>query len=344
MPSALTLVRNAKPKPTIVFESYWRFAVERQNVFFRRLNGLSPPWTRDPIIETYKFTNAYRASDRVSQYLIQNVIYTGVQTWREVFFRTLLFKIFNRISTWELLSSVLDGEITFRDYSYEKYDQILTKAMADGRSLFSAAYIMPSGSKQFGTKKKHRAYLQVLELMMSDELPERLQETRKMRDAFTMIRKYPLIGDFLAYQYLIDLNYSDFINFPESEYIVPGPGARNGIRKCFDDLGGFTDTDIIHYVADEQENYFESFGLMFKELWGRPLQLIDCQNLFCEIDKYARVKYPECCGVTKRTKIKQKYKVSPEPLDYWYPPKWGINHRIAPSHGDQRGQLRLAGL
>src|SRR4051812_3253143 len=61
-------------KPTIVFESYWRLAAERQNVFFRRVSGDSPPWTSDPILLEHKFTNAYRASDRVSQFLIREVI------------------------------------------------------------------------------------------------------------------------------------------------------------------------------------------------------------------------------------------------------------------------------
>jgi len=52
---------------------------------------------------SYRFTNVYRASDRVSQYLIRRVIYEGDQSEEEVFFRTLLFKIFNRIETWEIL-------------------------------------------------------------------------------------------------------------------------------------------------------------------------------------------------------------------------------------------------
>ena len=61
------------------------------------------PWTEDPILRRYKFTNAYRASDRVSQYLIRNVIYAGDQNPRELFLRILIFKLFNRIETWERL-------------------------------------------------------------------------------------------------------------------------------------------------------------------------------------------------------------------------------------------------
>src|SRR5438094_843323 len=61
----------ARPSP--VYETYWRFAAERQRIFFSRLAGDPAPWTVDPILGSYKFTNAYRASDRVSQYLIRNV-------------------------------------------------------------------------------------------------------------------------------------------------------------------------------------------------------------------------------------------------------------------------------
>src|SRR4051794_3952118 len=71
-------------KVTKVFWTYWKFAAERQSIFFRRLSD-PLPWTNDPILTKFKFTNAYRASDRVSQYLIKNVAYTGEQSPSELF-------------------------------------------------------------------------------------------------------------------------------------------------------------------------------------------------------------------------------------------------------------------
>ncbi len=58
-------------KPTVVYDTYWRFAAERQAIFFRRLQRQPPPWTEDQILRVHKVTNAYRASDRTSQYLIR---------------------------------------------------------------------------------------------------------------------------------------------------------------------------------------------------------------------------------------------------------------------------------
>ncbi len=63
----------------------------------------------------------------------------------------------------------------------------------------------------------------------------------------------------------------------------------------------------------------------FDDLWGRALQLIDCQNLFCEVDKYARAAHPEVRGLSGRTRIKQRFSPRTEPITAWYPPKWGIN-------------------
>ena len=78
------------------------------------------PWTDDPILQAFKFTNAYRASDRVSQYLISRVIYRDDMPGdaAEVVFRVLLFKLFNRIETWELLEKAV-GTVTYAGFSFQ---------------------------------------------------------------------------------------------------------------------------------------------------------------------------------------------------------------------------------
>ena len=320
--------RSLSPaRPTEVYDTYWRFAAERQAVFFRKLEGREPPWTDDPIIARHKFTNAYRASDRVSQYLIRNVIYEGDQSVTEVFFRIILFKLFNKIETWELIKSHLDT-ITWEAYSFDQFDSVLSRALASKTRIYSAAYIMPSGNTVFGHRRKHRNHLKLLERMMDDEVPYQIAGAASMKQAFEILRSYPMIGDFLAYQFITDLNYSEICNFSEMEFVVLGPGARDGIHKCFSDLGGLSEPDIIRLVTDRQEYEFERLGLAFRSLWGRRLQLIDCQNLFCEVSKYARVAHPAVTGVNDRTRIKQVYQPSGDPIGFWFPPKWGINSMV----------------
>ena len=326
-PGPIVFSKLAPAIPSEVYDTYWQFAAKRQNVFFHRLRGAPPPWTDDPILLRYKFTNAYRASDRVSQYLIRNVIYDGPQDETNVFFRTLLFKLFNKIETWELLQQAF-GNLTYANFDVKAFDTVLATAMSEKQPIYSGAYIMPSGGK-YGDAKKHRNHLKLLKTMLADRVPARLSDMKRMRDAFELLLSYPMIGEFLAYQYVTDLNYSDLTRFSEMEFVVPGPGARDGIRKCFRDLGGLNESDIIRMVADRQELEFERLGIEFQSLWGRSLQLIDCQNLFCEVDKYARHAHPEIIGITGRTRIKQMFRVTSAKIEYWYPPKWGLNEKIA---------------
>lgn len=330
--SPATYAKASPPKPSKVYDTYWRFAAARQEVFFRQVEGILGSVTPDPILLKHKFTNAYRASDRVSQYLIRNVIYeNGDQAPREVFFRTILFKLFNRIDTWELLKDEF-GEVRYSEYRFDHYDRLLTRALEAGARIYSAAYIMPA-AMAFSVvgDRKHRSHLRLLEAMMNESVPERLNEARSMSEAFKILRSYPMLGDFLAFQFITDLNYSTLMDFSEQEFVLPGPGARDGLRKCFSDFGGFAEADLIRWVMDRQDVEFERLGVQFKSLWGRPLQLIDCQNLFCEVGKYARLAHPDVVGLSGRTRIKQTYRPSPTPIAYWYPPKWGINDKICGS-------------
>src|SRR5215510_7547949 len=100
-PCETILINGQKIAVTPVFYAYWRFAAERQNIFFRRLQRINGAFTADPVLNRFRFTNAYRASDRVSQYLIRHVIYRDDLPYDEInlFFRILLFKLFNKVET-----------------------------------------------------------------------------------------------------------------------------------------------------------------------------------------------------------------------------------------------------
>lgn len=324
---AITAFTKLSPaRPTKVYDTYWKFAAERQAVFFQRIEHPHGCWTRDQILAKYKFTNAYRASDRVSQFLIRHVIYEGDDSIQETFFRIMLFKLFNKIETWQLLKRTM-GAVAWREFDFDRYVEALTDAMERSEKIYSAAYIMPMAAG-FDGDRKHETHLRLLERMMEERLGERLAERRTLRDAFELLRTYPMMGDFLAFQFVIDLNYSPILNFSEMEFVVPGPGARDGIRKCFTTTGGLSEADLIRVVTERQQAEFERLGLPFRDLWGRPLQLIDCQNLFCEVDKYARIAHPDVEGRSGRSRIKQMFKPLLDPIVYWYPPKWGINTAV----------------
>ena len=316
---------NSAPATTIVYDSYWEFAAERLAMYYRRLSSPRGPWTYNPVLRAYRFTNVFRASDRVSQYLIGEVQYGPgrSQEPEEVYFRTLLFKIFNRIDTWEHLEREL-GPLSWDRTRLSDIDRILSSMLLSGRRIYSAAYIMPS--PPLGGSRKHSNHLMMLELMMRENMPARAASAQSLRGVYEQLLKYPGLGQFLAFQYAIDLNYSTLTNFDESEFVVAGPGAIDGISKCFVDGRSQSATRLINLMVDRQHDEFAARGLEFNGLFGRQLQPIDCQNIFCEISKYARAAHPEMLGAAGRTRIKQKYQEQfarqiPPPQ---FPPKWNL--------------------
>jgi hypothetical protein len=195
-----------------------------------------------------------------------------------------------------------------------------------GERLYSAAYVIPP--PQLGEDRKHRNHLRLIELMMAASAAARIADADSLLEAFEILRSFPAFGNFLAYQFAIDLNYAAARDFNEMEFVIPGPGARDGIRKCFGVAADGIEADIIRYVCDTQEQHFSRLGLSFPTLWGRRLQLIDCQNLFCEVDKYARIAHPDIAGISGRTNIKQNFRQDTTPVTAWFPPKWGLNDRL----------------
>ncbi len=320
--------RMAPVKTSPVYHTYWRFAAERQAILLRRVRGAPGPWTADAILQRHKFTNAYRAADRVSQYLIAKVIYQGSDQADELVFRTLLFKLFNKIETWQLLQDCL-GELTWKRFDASLYAAVLSRARAEGTRIYSPAYIMPSARSAFGSAEKHRNHLALIEHMMRDKVVSRITKSPNLGGVYEVLRSYPSLGPFLAFQLSIDLNYTPLIDFDEMSFVVPGPGARDGITKCFSARGGLSEVDLIKLVADRQDAEFQDRGLQFECLAHRRLQLIDCQNLFCEVDKYARVAHPEIGGISGRTRIKQVFQPKLEPLTLWFPPKWNVNEALS---------------
>lgn len=310
--------------PSDVLRSYWHIAAERQRIYFARLMGSSAPWTADPILSTYRFTNAYRAADRVSQDLIQ-MAYRGSQSPDDLVLRVALYRFFNKPETWRLLESAV-GEISVDNFDVTRYDAVLNAALDRRERIYSAAYIIPPPN--FGADRKHRNHLLLLQHMLQTNLPEKVCEATSLRQMFEAIASYPSIGPFLGYQLAIDLNYTSLVNHDENDFVVAGPGALSGIQKCFPQSQNIRPESIIRWMVSTQQEQCEYYQVDFQNLFGRRLTMIDCQNLFCETDKYARVAYPHIPGRGKRTRIKQQYSISHKQTTPFFPPKWGLNDKV----------------
>jgi hypothetical protein len=312
------------------FKYYFHFMEQRMNIFWARYDNKKYPWTDDPVLLKHKFTNVYRACDRVSQYLIHNVIYNKTnKTFSEedILLRILVFKIFNRIDTWEYINSIL-GEVSIKTFDVSLLSQMLSQRIAY-QPIFTSAYLMTGSHRDYiQYPSKHERWLQMIdEKFVKGKLFSKIIKARSLDEIFILLSGCPFIGDFLAYQYAIDFNYSDVIDFDENSFVKAGIGAIRGLKKCFEYTEKYSNDDLIRYTHDNIQKYREQYGYSdFKNLFGREPTLIDLQNCFCETDKYLRVKMPEL--KVDNVRIKQIYKRNNNNINYFFPPKWGINDKI----------------
>jgi hypothetical protein len=312
-----------------IFKYYFYFIHERMSIFWNRYECSDQPLTNDDIFKTYKFTNVYRASDRISQYLIKNVIYYEIEDFseRDILFRILIFKIFNKIETWEYLENNF-GRIKIDSFNLERINELLTRQKMSF-PIFSNAYMMTGTHSLYNYLTfKHEKWLQMIkDEILEKDILDQIIKAKSLEQVYNFLRGCSFIGDFLAYQYAIDFNYSPVVNFSEDSFVKAGIGAIRGIKKCFGSLGKHTYEYAIRFTQEYFDKYQMQFGFSeFKNLFGRKPTLIDLQNCFCETDKYLRAKVPELRVDNKR--IKQLYKQNIKPIEFFFPPKWGINDKI----------------
>ena len=310
-----------------IYDLYWYFAFERQRIFERRIAGEPPPWTDDPILRDFKFCNVFSVVDRVSQYQIRNVSYHEEPCSQEDrLFQVIAFRIFSKIETWLAVRKFLGRYPLIRDIKKNSFVEALEEAKRANGGLYTGAFILDPASA-YGKPFKHLNHVELLrDMFLRGSIGKRLLRAQSLREVYDIIDEYPGMGGFMSYQIAIALNYTDLINFSENDFTQAGPGALRGITKAFEDTSDYTPSEIILWMVEHQKEEFARRGLPFTGLWGRALHAFDSQGLFCAVDKYCREAARELLSARKR--IKRRFSTSPDPIQLFLPPKWGLNDRL----------------
>jgi alpha-glutamyl/putrescinyl thymine pyrophosphorylase clade 1 len=191
-PTRIT-VGDTKLKVTHVLDELYHWTVARHGVYLARVQGRPrDEWTDDTILRRHKFTNVFRELDRVTQYEIHHVINRhpipaddNEDAIREAVFRVLIFKIFNRPSTWELLNGSEVGPVSWKTFDFDKYKKVLDRAHAKGVIMYNPAYqiLPPMEFRDYEdcptTCSKH---LKLVALMMEEGLAEDLMASNTIEE------------------------------------------------------------------------------------------------------------------------------------------------------------------
>jgi hypothetical protein len=325
------LPQGVKPRDE-AFRLYWRFASKRQEAYARRVSGAISPWTDDAILAQYKFCNVFRVCDRVTQDMLRSAIYSVAATEMspiDRLFRTVVYRFFSEPSTWAYLDETF-GQLTATSFDERKFTDALDHRMERGERLYTGAFIL-CATQAYGYERKHHNHGALFAALVANDaaIIRSMLASRSLGELYTELRALPLIGKFMAYQIAIDINYGPDVNFSESSFVAAGPGAERGLKKCFVSWGRESPESLIQWVMENQEVVAEHYGYAAPTLFGRRLQSIDCQGLFCETDKYCRVALPELRSA--RSRIKATFQPRPTIGEFFAPPKWRLDGTPTPT-------------
>lgn len=117
------------------------------------------------------------------------------------------------------------------------------------------------------------------------------------------------LGPFLAYQIWVDFTYIEEYPFSENHFTVSGPGCRAGIDLLFKDKAGMTHDECIFWLRDYQNLVFAQLGYVPEQFWSaeephdQTMNVMQLENMFCELQKYTRCKQALARGEKPRGKV-----------------------------------------
>lgn len=139
-----------------------------------------------------KLCNAYRASDRISQYLIRHVIDGDREhSPDDVFLRIVLFRLFSKQSTWELLEQE-NGGVCRAALDVDRLGDVLARRR-ESAPIYTAAFILAPPA--YGHAAKHRNNLALVDAMFKPgKLAKDLAQAASLREVFALLAGLARIG------------------------------------------------------------------------------------------------------------------------------------------------------
>ncbi len=270
------------------YKLFWYWVCERHNIYVRREQGKEWPWTKDKILQTYKFTNVYRELDAVSKVWWEQIgKYRALKPW-DILWRTELFRLFNWPPTWDLLvSQGLDSK-----WNTRRAKTVLTHVKNKGHKVFTGAYMI-TNSGQTIPKIDYACQSAAVYWNNCGRMTKRLIETNTMQGAVEILREQPMLGAFTAYEVACDLRWTKILeNATDIQtWANPGPGARRGIHRILFGQPKKPGGPVVDYQR-EMQDLLSCSQYNTKDMIQplRRMEMRDIEHSLCEFDKWMRVR------------------------------------------------------
>lgn len=266
--------------------SFVNFMIERENIRIKKEGGESWPWTDDPILRDFKFTNVHRYDDRTSRKfakLYRECIVPRVPPWQTLYCCGVL-RYFGTVNFMNALS--------FKTLTTHDARELILRAgtmRRAGEKVFTSAYVITNGGRSEPKENVVADYLGGLWAQAGLIVTE--GATYQSWEAmYKTMFKLPGFGGsgFMAKEVLQDfmMAYPEASLLDRNIWTPMGPGGRRGMNRMHDRRVDFHQSEL-KFISE----CIQLCG-MVKDWWPEdwtPLSSHDVQFQLCEFDKYSRV-------------------------------------------------------
>lgn len=247
------------------------FINERWHIALNKKEGHPPPWTKDPMLQQYRFTNVYREWDPVTIFINQ---------W-------LKRRQVGELITWAVFARYINEPMTLEyvgEHVLQWVQVYVFNALVNwkgmGRRVFNPAYIVSTN----GQKMDKLMY--VVKLVDDTATAVDFRYVQTLDEAYEELTSVKGVGSFMAGQIIADLKHTPLLNSAKDwwTWCTPGPGSMRGLNRVLSMRlhGTWTQRNFQVELAKLHERIAPLLDLPAR------LDMQNLQNCLCEYDKWCR--------------------------------------------------------
>lgn len=273
------------------------------------------PWTTDPILDNYRFTNVRREQDRQSIYLIDNIVNNDNLTLEEKVINCIMFRCWNVWESMKLLGgpwkkeSLLNGSALLTARTV--YTQISQDEPRHGwfTKVFFTSGVKLGMKNLLGVKNFVLGVFDIAQWVISHDIANKVLQSESQLEAFNILKSIPGIANFLGYQIFVDCTYIPEFQFSENEFTIAGPGCKKGLNRLFMNCDGMTSEESVFWLRDNLTTIAPQLDpkTLMVDLpeEERFLSVMSLENCLCEFSKYHRAYHKESRPKNKYVPFKE---------------------------------------
>ena len=272
-------------------QDFFNFAKERQQILLRRRAGEPAPWTRDPILQQYRFCNVYREDDTVTQWFRTHLRDPLRENSIRVILATIAFRWFNFIPSGEALKEMLLAG----DWDLEEARRALRRVRTAHGQVVTGAFVVHSPNGRGLDKIDGLTWCIDQVKRMRFELRANIyQGTLEHAHNTLLVARIDSLGPFMAYEIVTDLRHTDVLcRAPDiCSWASAGPGAARGLAWVehgnLDKVEGYGGKAARSRMNAQMGDILQAS----RELWpahlGPSWEMREVEHTLCEFDKFRR--------------------------------------------------------